>query len=439
MKSFYRNYKIVVVLVIAIVIVTSCNHTEIRYYGDEISRDTLHICMDTENLGCHVDEYYTSEQYNKIAEQIKNTIGMRVSLEVLPGEGAERETALQRIRTEIMSGGGPDVFIMNTVGYRADEDEGALLNFPEKNMELGLFLPLDEYIADAEYTDWSKQSKQIMDAGRTEEGQLIVPLTYTFPVIVYPKEQMSVPYTTGLTMHEILNDSETAEIGSVMYTSINRSDDLNGASTPLDRILYVLGKTVDYENEELLFTEEELFDLLTEMNDLHKSVENNPFPYLEGQVGSHLFRRINVTDFDSEMSLVPIYSRNGGITATVVSFAAVNSNTAYPEMAFSVIDFMLQEDMQLESELYSFVLGSGELSMQEDIGWKERPMADGSYLEQSLYEDLLCIKNQITEVSFRSEADIALMRLTSDCVLRGEVSRESVSQVYESLQQYVRE
>lgn len=43
---------------------------------------------------CHVDEYHTSEQYNKIAEQIKNTIGMRVSLEVLPGEGTERETAL---------------------------------------------------------------------------------------------------------------------------------------------------------------------------------------------------------------------------------------------------------------------------------------------------------------------------------------------------------
>lgn len=62
-----------------------------------------------------------------------------VSFEYLPREGTERETALDRVRTEIMSGGGPDMFIIACNGgidYMAADVE-ALFRVPEKRWKPG--------------------------------------------------------------------------------------------------------------------------------------------------------------------------------------------------------------------------------------------------------------------------------------------------------------
>ena len=70
--------------------------------------------------------------------------------ETLPPEGQERSAALTRIRTEILAGKGPDVFIC-TCWVPGFGEEG-LFKFPNQAMENRIFLPLDDYISGAEST-----------------------------------------------------------------------------------------------------------------------------------------------------------------------------------------------------------------------------------------------------------------------------------------------
>lgn len=83
--------------------------------ADEM-KDPLTICMDLEYVreligiepGVILNEFlYTLEESGGLSD---------VEIVYVPKHGSDRESILDRIRVEIMSGGGPDVFIMNCFG-----------------------------------------------------------------------------------------------------------------------------------------------------------------------------------------------------------------------------------------------------------------------------------------------------------------------------------
>ena len=192
------------ILIFVFVSLSACaGEFESKSFGDEITNDTLRICVDCRTTSSQYSSDLSAKEaevkqcFEGLVEDIKDACDIeQVAFEVLPIEGSERKTALQRLRTEIMAGSGPDVFIMNGASGSLEFGyDDALFNFPEKNMEMGLFLPLDEYMENnTQFTDWSNQTGTIMAAGRNDEGQVIVPMTYTFPVLVYPKNEVSMDY-----------------------------------------------------------------------------------------------------------------------------------------------------------------------------------------------------------------------------------------------------
>ena len=124
-----------------------------------------------------------------------------VEFEILPEDESARKSALTRLRTEIMAGEGPDLFIATSLG-----DAESLFLMPEKSMELGLFYPLDGFIEKAQYMEWDKLNQTVMAAGYSEEwGQVLLPLTYTFPVTFFLKHDLeSAP--AGSTWQDVLED-----------------------------------------------------------------------------------------------------------------------------------------------------------------------------------------------------------------------------------------
>ena len=97
-----------------------------------------------------------------------------VQLIYLPRQGVERETKLQRLRTEVMSGAGPDIFIVN-----CGSADYALFPYPEKMMNSGFFLLLDDYIENhAQFTDWDKQ-EQVTEVIFTNELSKVLALMST--------------------------------------------------------------------------------------------------------------------------------------------------------------------------------------------------------------------------------------------------------------------
>ena len=64
-----------------------------------------------------------------------------------------------------------------------------LFQNPEKVMYSGTFLPLDSYIQNAKYFNPEHYNPVIMEAGKTEEGQCLLPVTYDYRISYFEEYQ----------------------------------------------------------------------------------------------------------------------------------------------------------------------------------------------------------------------------------------------------------
>lgn len=432
-----REIKLIMLVVIFIHLTACATRESDTFYGDEITENTLIVCIDS--MASRSDSYELNKELNELMKEIKSACSVeKLAFDVIPFDEVERTTKLQRLRTEIMAGGGPDVFLMRTVtgSYEFGYDE-ALFNFPEKSMEVGLFLPLDQYMENnTQFTDWSAQTQAVLCAGQTDEGQVVIPMGYTFPVLVYPKDKVKAKCSSELTMREILANPETVELGAVLYSDLSRTDISGSRGKRTDGLCYILGKYGDFENEELLFTEDDMYETMITMNSLHDTIEDNKLQYIESDAEYQLIYELGVAYFDSEMTLIPTYSMNGGVTASICSYAAINRNTKLPEEAFSVIDYLMCEEAQCKSILYSDFFARG-IPLQNNLGSSERILRANyyphRYMDMQYFDDLLAIKKQITAVNFESKLDFVMKQLMRECHESGTISREDISEAYEKM------
>ncbi len=390
-------------------------------------------------------------------------------VEFLPPEGAEREAALDRIRTEIMTGDGPDVFIMNCIGddYINSSVE-MLFPIPEKTMEAGYFLPLDEYIENAEYGEWENFRDVILDAGRNEEGLQIVPLAYTLPIAAYRKGDVAFSYSKETTWEDIMSDENlfhlTAPLADGEYRSYSVvSGPVSFSVNP--HINYVLGDLADFENEELNFTEEELLARVQDVLKMKAYVKEKDLNGTPGWYEDYLGR-----DFDKcyladkngiypegdEISLLPICSDDGGVTATVTAYAAVNRNTRHAEEAFRVIDRMMYHQMMTDSWFYHYYIytygDQGAAIPMNDVLFSERkdrsvPMYNNPmYMEPQKQEEFYYVLDNITHAEFSDSLHTQLedmmylaARALDEEGLDEEKLKETVHRYYEILERMMAE
>src|SRR5699024_6068199 len=93
---------------------------------------------------------------------------------------AEREAIINQLNAEILSGGGPDLFIME--GYRTTE----INLFPdiEKAMVNGTFLDLTEAMEKQGLSREEDFYTAVLDAGQWEGRQYILPLGFSVPLMI---------------------------------------------------------------------------------------------------------------------------------------------------------------------------------------------------------------------------------------------------------------
>ena len=342
-----------------------------------------------------------------------------------------------------MSGTGPDVFILAS---------GDLIPYPEEAMENGLFLPLDTYMENSSrFTNWDDQQQTVLAAGRNEEGQQIIPLSYTFPVTVYPQTALDVDKPdTLLTWNDTLTDPEWKDI----YASIN---DLREESLTIDfdgvprwyigstpDLEYVVGRIADYKEEELLVTEEELLQRIKEVLALREESpithELGTAPYREKYMSQDISNKV----YNAPITILPMYSDDGGVTVTVNNYAAINRNTRQPEKAYTVIDILMRESMQLHTSFFA----NGVCN----VGWGAIPLNNNAlhpdhpfyfyYLDEASFEELTDIKEQITAVNFDTPLITDLAGLFHECVDAHEANQpidEIVHEEYVQIQRKLRE
>lgn len=310
--------------------------------------------------------------------------------ETVPGiweqDGQVRDAALTRVRTEILAGKGPDVFLIESPAAYLGNRGGSVFQFPKKAMENHLLLPLDGYIEKSERMDWDKLLPRVMEAGKNEEGQQILPMNFGFAVKAFDKGQFTLVAELPMTCDEMLESSDPM----VLYTGVSRV------------FRTAFGEIEDNDKDEMLISEEDILSKYELPEGLEDELDFPEF-YVEDPIN----QRGIVANYDlgghapmaleggKDYWLLPYYNADGGITATVNSYAAINCNTQYPELSFRVLEAVFSLNGQKSGLLQQ--LDGQPVHMDVPCpGWTQSEWNDSQYR---------ALLDQINAVVFRTPVE----------------------------------
>ena len=281
-----------------------------------------------------------------------------VEVEFIPQEnGAERQSELNRIRVELMSGTGPDIFLTSCIRPDTDVGRQALFQFPEQAMKRGLFLQLDDYIETSRFMEWEKLTPVVMDAGKTESGQFLLPLAYFFPLTYFHSDDVQ-PYPADTTWAQAAQGDDPVLSTSMEPILAGLTPYWNGP----DLLSYTWKELADYDSGKLLLSEEELLQRAEEALLLKENGAGTAFSHFREVMERDTLNpdctgpdrdalRQGITYKDS-VTMIPLYCDQGGAVVSVRAFAGINAGTARPKDAFFVLDVLLSKEVQKDSSLY---------------------------------------------------------------------------------------
>ena len=418
----------------------------------------LRICLDLAYVGGSTSKMV--KQYENFMEDVSVVYGngQDIIVEAIPRSGERREEAIKQIHWEMENGGGPDLFIISNATALTVGDS-ALFPFPEQAMENGAFLTLDKYIENAEFMEWDKQTQVIMEAGRTKEGQQIMPLSYTIPVTCFRKALVKEEDVFAETWSDMLQPDNEPVQASAIWLHKYKCFYPQWEGDYLENILGVLA---DYSTGELLFTEEELLQRIREIAALAQLVDADAYfdipSYYQvcmnvGYTDLSMSVNINASNYNAALysdiekkealTMVPIYSDDGGVTATIKSYAAINANTNQPENTFLYMDYLMSEMMQQSSDFYSTMLEGVGVPVQENLLREGVDLRSGIgrwSLTEENSEEFQRVVDQVTYVRFRNPLEKQLDELYQACheaLENDESIEELVSEAYAQMEAVV--
>lgn len=382
------------------------------------------------------------------------------------GDGEDREMALSRIRTEIMAGEGPDIYLCLTPDVTEQAHQGVepLFPFPQKAAKNGAFLPIDEYLPTARHMEWENFEPTVMSVGKTELGQCILPMNYTFHVSLFNRDEVSPTEYSTMTYEEMLQKGDP-----VLY-----------AAAVEDPYFFVFGDSfgnyADFETDTFNFTQEDLYQRVKESyllyqksgltlgdNNIINSCFETPlhssfyfgFPNMWKCIeresptweNGMIENPVNLRDENRSAEMIPLYNDQGGVTANITAWAAIDSHTDYPEEAFSFLDALFSTNV-MQSILFG---GTPGISINSSLGTKWKQSAGGAVADamwcvsEDNWEELQKIRSQINAVKFLTPLDGKLFNLREQFYLNeGDEqsltqSRELVTKVYSEMEKMLGE
>lgn len=387
----------------------------------------LRICVDLDlNSNMAVKARSSFESFMKAVAEAGGP--QEVELEFVPPEGEERMGALTRLHTEVMSGDAPDLFIINS-GWQDD----LIFPYPEKSARNGIFLNLDKLMEKSRFTDWSQQVQTVLNAGKTDKGQYLIPLTYQFYMTCFLKEDVSHTPSKDITWEQMAASEDIIDKASVCFWG---GPEQKMVSTGDRTVHNTLGKLADYDKEELLFTASQLKDRIHRNFELMDEADSGGFDeapvYYQALVGpgftSHaasFYLQTDTIDEGTPLTYIPLYSRDGGVTAAVRSYAAISAGSRHKEEAFFVLDYLMGLESQQGDEFYNqFLAGEGTFRgfpMDSRLMSEEYPVnlmggTEKWSLTPENFEGLCAVRDAVTAVNFFDTVTFGVYNLESKCL-----------------------
>ena len=320
-----------------------------------------------------------------INEYEKTHENVTIELEFLPALGEERETRITELRTEILAGRGPDVYLMSPYkleqlgfnSYQTQLDAGL---FPDvaQSMYNGVFYDISSfYDADTELKV-DELAPGVMEAGKIDDARYVLPLRYTYPVVFAERNALD---SSGMDVENM--KSNLSGFFEELINHANTASWFNGASQVVMTLdpFYLIPRLIDYENGDVLLTDEELVDftrrcweitdkseLIIAMPGVSSYVQMGWFPLStpeldDGEAGVWASMRAPLciggssTAFSAcamakvegvDMELFPLRALDGSLVAEITWWGAVGAGCEHPETAYDFLRLMLLPETQWE-------------------------------------------------------------------------------------------
>ena len=205
-------------------------------------------------------------QAEMIAERMeKEHPGLTVDLDILPTDPQEREITLKQLRTKIMSGNGPDVYLLPTgnqltVDYLVSEttirqfrqiEVEPLFSDVSQAMRNGIFRDIQTLYQADQSIGIDSLHTQIMDGGVLDGKRFVLPLLFDLPVLLADSAQ-----TDFYTQNEELPCADAATLVEQLLRQRDWSKVSCGIQLPKSTAL--LPRMFDYSTEQLLISPDDI-------------------------------------------------------------------------------------------------------------------------------------------------------------------------------------
>lgn len=291
--------------------------------------------------------------------------GSRISVETLSDVKETRSSEIQKLKTETMSGKGPDVFILEgeDPGYAEESRPETLFSNIGKTMESGVFASLDSYMMKDSYWKKSTYKKEFLSAGQYDGRQYVIPMSCGYHAFASTAESENM---AGATFEEWLMQTEMSGDTALCRTMAGWAGRMSGS---------LMQPAIDYQNKEILFDAEQWRKCYERVVSIYKKGVTNDYEETE----THMLGRIDMT-FDSlrEKSMdtfQPVPTIDGKKLAIIKGYGAVGMSCEDKELAYEFLMLFLNsrfaEETGIEHTLLNGMIGRDGVPVQESA-WQSR-------------------------------------------------------------------
>ena len=316
-----------------------------------------------QSLWIVTEESRISDGMNWQTEQIvkafkKANPDVTVTLEILPNEkehAQERSVRLEQIRTDILAGKGPDVYLIPNETLMNDP----LFKDVQQAMHNGVFADISSYYDTDTTLGKEDLVTEVMDGGVVNGARYVLPLRYTYPVLYTDRQLMQ---AAGLDL-EAASDFNT--LFNALLTSSEPQWHCTPASSAATGYAPFLPPMIDYASGKVLINEAQMSALLRKYQGKADTVaisfgmssyiskgtfftEQQPIDigWLHQVVEFSAISQVE----NQDLVAIPIRAANGDLVACVSYYAAVGNGCSNPELAYEFVREFLTEDVQFERE-----------------------------------------------------------------------------------------
>lgn len=252
----------------------------------------------------------------------------------IPENETGRASVCKRLRTELMTGKGADIYILSESqrngGISVDEDT-LLLPDANKTLYSGVFLDISKYTAKDE--SFQKCFVPVMEAGAAEGKQYIVPFSFDTRLLKSKEKSAAASITL-----EDCKKPLTQLLKGERLQEIHPYDLLD--------VLAWIGDSFDYQKGEIYFSKEEIADVLRYAVDCNVCASDftSEYTIAYGEYESlHSFDSYLDELQETEYEYLPMITIDGRPAAKILSYGAIGRTCRNPELAYEFLRLFWQD------------------------------------------------------------------------------------------------